>query len=307
MKTKEKRFVELMNIDNIKVFSDSFPHRIFYYNKNGEWIMKYNKRFGCTWICYNIWSVFEKEYDMIYIEIQDFFKKMLFKYFNQENISASATAKDSKYSDLKHERENINYTSFLKITELKDNNIIACFIYGSRTYGNYNKFSDFDFICVVKTKEQDQFILKDSINVNFYTAEEHQNRIDEHEISALETLWLEPAFILKQEQKFEFNLDLKKLRRSLSAKSSNSFVKCKKKLTIEKDLDINNGIKSMFHAFRIIDFGIQIANTGKINNYDSCNLLYEKLVYYKEWDKIVEDYKPLYNNKLTEFRKLAPK
>lgn len=132
--------------------------------------------------------------------------------------------------------------------------------------------------------------------------------MDDHEISALECLflnWNDIEFVEKHQ--FKFTLNTSKLRHSLSAKSSNSWVKCKKKLTIEKDLDLNIGRKSLFHSFRIIEFGIQIAHTGKIYNYGSCNELYKEIMNYYEWTDLFDTFKLRYNALLTEFRKLAEK
>jgi hypothetical protein len=125
--------------------------------------------------------------------------------------------------------------------------------------------------------------------------------------------FLAPEYIWKNSRNYTFKLDLSKLRHSLCAKSSNSWVKAKKKLTIEikKGVEENPedvGKKSLFHAFRIIEFGKQIAKNGKINDYGFCNELFKEIIYsYSDWNNLFEDYKKKYNNLLTEFRVLAPK
>lgn len=196
---------------------------------------------------------------------------------------------------------------------LDDANVICIYPYGSRVYGNFHKKSDYDFIVIVKKKTTEQFS-DNQININYYTVAEHQQRLDDHEISALECHFL-PIKTLdniswlfeKPYPNFKFTLDLQKLRHSLSAKSSNSWVKCKKKLTVEKDLDLNIGRKSLFHSFRIIDFGIQIAEHGKIVDYGSCNELYQEIMDYYVWDDLFETFKQRYNALMSEFRKLAEK
>jgi predicted nucleotidyltransferase len=161
----------------------------------------------------------------------------------------------------------MNFENILKRANLKEDNVVSCFSYGSRVYGNFRKDSDYDFIIVVKNKTEEQFS-DNLININFFSVEEHQNRLNEHEISALECYFLPGEFVLKNEKIYNFKLDLQKLRHALSAKSSNSFVKSKKKLTVEIDKGVEKnpedvGKKSLFHAFRIIDFGMQIAKFGK--------------------------------------------
>ena len=196
---------------------------------------------------------------------------------------------------------------------LNDANVVCIYPYGSRVYGNFHKNSDYDFIVLVKKKTTEQFS-DNLININYYTVAEHQQRLDDHEISALECHFL-PQRTLdniswlfeKPYPKFKFELDLQKLRHSLSAKSSNSWVKCKKKLTVPVDFDLNIGRKSLFHSFRIIEFGIQIASTGKINNYASCNDLYKEIMGYYEWTDLFDTFKLRYNALMSEFRKVAEK
>jgi len=199
----------------------------------------------------------------------------------------------------------MEYQEILNRAKLLDTNVVCVYPYGSRVYGNFHKNSDYDFIIIVKNKTTDQFS-DNFININFYTVAEHQQRLDDHEISALECQFLinNP---FKANHKFRFVLDTVKLRHSLSAKSSNSWVKCKKKLTIPQDFDLNIGRKSMFHSFRIIEFGIQIATHGKIVDYASCNDLYKEIMGYYEWTDLFDVFKLRYNALLTEFRKLAAK
>lgn len=201
----------------------------------------------------------------------------------------------------------MTYQELLKRTGLDSANVVCVYPYGSRVYGNFHKNSDYDFIVIVKNKTAEQFS-DNLININYYTVTEHQQRLDDHEISALECQFLDWHKIeFVEKHVFKFTLDLQKLRHSLSAKSSNSWVKCKKKLTVEKDLDLNVGRKSLFHSFRIIDFGIQIAKTGKIYDYSSCNDLYKEIMNYYIWTDIFTNFKKRYNNLLTDFRKVATK
>jgi len=200
----------------------------------------------------------------------------------------------------------MEYQEILNRANQSDFNVLCVYPYGSRVYGNFNKTSDYDFIIIVKSKNTEQFS-DNLININYYTPSEHQQRLDAHEISALECYFLPEELRLKEISKFRFVLDTVKLRHSLSAKSSNSWVKCKKKLTIPVDFDLNIGRKSMFHSFRIIEFGIQIATHGEIVNYASCNDLYKEIMGYYEWTDLFDVFKLRYNALLTEFRKLAAK
>jgi predicted nucleotidyltransferase len=199
-------------------------------------------------------------------------------------------------------------------TKLNFDDVIAIFGYGSRIYGTARKNSDYDFIVVMNNKPNKQYSDK-LININFYTAEEHQKRLNEHEISALECYFLPQSKVLFDRGHphnikpitFTFSLDLTKLRHALSAKSSNSWVKAHKKLTIEKDYDLDLGRKSLFHSMRIIDYGIQIATHGKIVDYGSCNDLFNEIMNCYTWDEMFVQYKERYNKLCSEFRIVAPK
>ena len=145
------------------------------------------------------------------------------------------------------------------------------------------------------------------INVNFFDETAHRHRLFEHEISALECQFLKPEFIVLENKKFDFKLDLQKLRHALMAKSSNSWVKAKKKLTVKESYDLDLGRKSLFHSFRIIDYGKQIAQRGTIYDYASCNSLFEEIMGYYDWDAMFDEFKRRYNALCSEFRTIAPK
>lgn len=195
----------------------------------------------------------------------------------------------------------LSYKEILERANLDDSNVINAYCYGSRVYGTATKSSDYDYIFVVKKRDNEQFSDR-LININFFTDEGHQQRLDEHEISALECQYLSPEFILKETKKYTFKFDIAKLRHSLSRKSSNSWVKCKKKLTVEKDYDLNLGRKSMFHSFRIIDYGLQIAEHGKIIDYTSCNKIFKEIMSYYDWETLFDNFKWRENDYRRRFR-----
>lgn len=200
----------------------------------------------------------------------------------------------------------MEYTEILKRAKLDDSNVVNAYMYGSRVYGTNHAKSDYDFIFVVKVRNNEQFS-NNQININFYTEEGHQQRLNEHEISALECQFISPEFILKESKKFNFKLDLARLRHSLSKKASNSWVKCKKKLTVPADYDFGVGRKSMFHSFRILDYGIQIATQGSIVDYGSCNELFQEIMRYYDWESLYEHFKKQHNEVSSNFREVTHK
>jgi hypothetical protein len=192
---------------------------------------------------------------------------------------------------------------------LTPDNVLNIYQFGSLVYRSHNENSDQDFIFIVK-----EFFESPDVNLHVYTVEQFQLLLDRHDIQALECIHAPSQFILKEKQKFSYELNKAKLRVAISTVTSNSWIKGKKKLTVAADYDLNLAIKSIFHSLRILDFGIQIANTGTIQDYSSMNWLLLELrklseQYKREelWCKIEEKYKKLYNSKSSEFKMLAPK
>jgi len=144
-------------------------------------------------------------------------------------------------------------------------------------------------------------------DITNYTLEEFQFDLDNNEIWALECIFSIPIYFHKI---FSVTIDLKKLRTSISRTSSQSFNKAKKKFLspYNKEGELFRGKKSLFHALRILVFGIQIAKNQKIIDYHEANKYFIEIMNNPsdKWD----DYlylKSQYNTLMTTFRKLAPK
>lgn len=204
--------------------------------------------------------------------------------------------------------------NFLELGDLVLN-ARCMFSYGSRVYGTYSKNSDFDYIYIFDDEKaeklDDQFIYegKNTVeNYSIYGITKFQQMMNDHHISALECYFLPQEHFTSYHQ-FDFELNLQQLRKSISEKVSHSWVKAKKKFEIEDDRNIYVGKKSLFHSMRIIDFGTQIAKTGKIENYQSCVHLWNEIKNNpsESWKNYETKYKLKFNEMMSEFRKLAPK
>ncbi len=202
------------------------------------------------------------------------------------------------------------------IQKIKDKyNPDAAFHYGSFLYKN-KRPSDYDFIIVTdKDYFQESFELDGvKFEVTNYKKEQFLELLKQHEISILECIFINSEKYLSEEIKNHFDnfkIEKEQLRESLSSKSSNSYVKAKKKLIVEEDFDLNVSLKSLWHSFRILKFGIDIAKQGKINP-ECCNDLYEQIkmdyiIFNNDWNKIHTKYKPMYNELASEFKLICPK
>lgn len=192
---------------------------------------------------------------------------------------------------------------------LQDDNIKAIYQYGSYVYGTNTDKSDKDIILVLEDKEKSIDTvneLKKEYDVNIYSKNEFEKMLKEHEITALECLFLKDKFILKYYQ-WNFSLDLPSLRNSVSQKSSNSWVKAKKKFIVEKDYAPYVGQKSAWHAIRMLDFATQVAQYGSIIDYSTKNDLLKEIISCNTWDDIDNKFRKLYNETASIFRQFAPK
>lgn len=187
--------------------------------------------------------------------------------------------------------------------------LINLYVYGGQVYGVASNQSDLDYIAIVDSDKEEnhmEFSSSKKLDVNIFNEKSFLNMIEDNEITALECLSLPESFILLQSKQYEFKPNLSKLREAISQKSSHSFVKARKKIRYG---EYYIGRKSLWHSFRIIYFGIQMAKCGKITDFSAANHLYNDIVlndnndekYYKT------KYVGLHNELMTEFRKLAPK
>lgn len=206
-----------------------------------------------------------------------------------------------------------------------DKHIICSFPYGSATYGiKPTEYSDVDIVAIVDDSVDfsayyneiyEEKTSRDGIEIDTQYIKESNfiKMVKNHHIIALESMWL-PKEMIYGEYKYAqyFDLDLWKLRQTISSIVSNAWAKCHKKLTVEKDYDFYRGLKSLFHCLRLLDFGIQIATEGKIVNYASANHywidLWEKdIVPSHKWEDYKAKYQPELNRLKSEFVKLCPK
>lgn len=201
-----------------------------------------------------------------------------------------------------------------KLTGLSQSQFAAVYPYGSRVYGTESPQSDYDYIVVASGKGVNDGQQYDSydktLSVHVYDSEHWQDLLDQHKIMAMECQFIRNSGYspILENRKFKFTLNKSVLRSEISAKASNSWVKCKKKLEVENDYYI--GIKSLFHSFRIPYFGLQIAQTGEILYYHEANPLWNHdfkrlLISKPSWSWIKETYQQQHNKLLTEFRKYA--
>jgi predicted nucleotidyltransferase len=203
------------------------------------------------------------------------------------------------------------------ISDLKnDPNILNIYHFGSYVYGTFKPdISDYDFIVICKELpiEYGSLQNKDNITIHYLTENNFKQLLELNDVQALECYYLPEHFILKKTIDFDLIINKENLRRSISTITSNSWVKGKKKLIVQGDYDKYLAIKSIFHSIRILSFGLQIIEEGKINNYGDVNYIMDdllKLSINKEsvelWNLIDTKYRSTFNTLSSRFKKLCP-
>lgn len=185
--------------------------------------------------------------------------------------------------------------------------------YGSRVYEVSDEESDYDLVVISTDPTLDDTVHETHSNIEYkiINKNDYQTLLDNQDIVAIEAYFCESYFArgnLKNLQvDYSYKVDKQKIRHVFSQKSSNSWVKCKKKLTVEVGQE-RAGVKSLFHSFRILYFGIQLCTHGKIVDYKEANHIYDKIIEIgADWEKLDKHFKPLYNALNTQFKKVALK
>lgn len=181
---------------------------------------------------------------------------------------------------------------------------LSIYPYGSQVYGTMDDNSDLDFIVITNDQnEQMSTIIDNKVHeITFYTPQCWAMMIHDHHIAVLECVSLIHSEPIPW-------VVIPTLRSAISSKCSNSYVKAKKKMTVEKDYDLRCAKKSLFHSLRMYIFGIQIATKGYIYDFSAANDFYDEIMESRScrWEDYHQDYRFIYNQLASEFRKVAPK
>ncbi len=198
----------------------------------------------------------------------------------------------------------IKIEDIIKASGLHPSRIFNITIFGSRVYGTHTDNSDWDIIIVAKNSVESIEIKSDLCNIHIYTPDKFKQDLDWHMPKNLECLFAPDWAKLKEDLKFQFKLNIPKIRHATSHVSSNSWVKAKKKLQITNEYNI--GVKSLFHAIRIPMFSTQIVNFGEIRDFQCANWIWSKISE-KEWtwEELDSEFRLVHNSVLTDFRKVT--
>ncbi len=179
------------------------------------------------------------------------------------------------------------------IHPLKVRNI---YVYGSQVYRTASTNSDYDIVVVsghiLAHEEKRATVDGVLLNIHIITPDKFIEDLKRHDIMNLECVFAPKWAILQEKLIFDKEFILKRLIKNNLAQSYSSWKGGKMKI---QDYNIHKGVKSIFHALRMLMFAIQIAEHGRIVDYSVGNALYKEIMELDEfeWDVFREKYLPL--------------
>lgn len=184
---------------------------------------------------------------------------------------------------------------------IPDQDVLCVYPYGSRVYGCHTEESDHDWIVVYKSALLPSGSFRDNAissegkahQAICYSRSGFRNAIDTYEIGALECMFLRPTHSpLMERMAFPIRKWVpKEMIQAIISKSSASWYIGKK----TKDEEFAK--KNIYHALRVLRFGIQMALHKRMINYSISNE--EKQRIFNDPEFSVEKYNNT-RNKLTQ-------
>jgi len=190
-----------------------------------------------------------------------------------------------------------------------EGDVIGMFRYGSQVYGTADENSDHDYIIVMKNAMLDNGAFRNnaisnedySIQGVVYSRGGFLDAINNYEIGALECLSLDESDVLIKKWPFKVTQwNNVRMIKSIISKASESMHISKMH---SKNGDGEYAIKSMYHALRILHFGLQLKEHQKIVDFTICNELYKNFMTLNPDEFDSRDYFKTFNelaNKLKE-------
>ena len=156
------------------------------------------------------------------------------------------------------------------ISGLESHKIRNIYIYGSRIYKTHTVNSDYDAIVIACSMYLNHEIYDNNYNIHITTPDSFADQLKQHDIHCLECIFApdNAQIYSKIDYLKDFKFDAGQLKKMILSQSTWAWTKAQKR--IEKG-NIIGGAKSLFHSLRILNFGLQIMEFGKIVNFSASN------------------------------------
>lgn len=180
-----------------------------------------------------------------------------------------------------------------RLVDLPEWKILNIYRYGSTIYGTNHEYSDFDCLVVANSLNRDKEINNGTYNVHIHTPDKFEDDLRNGRMVNLECVFA-PSYAILQTKKDYTNIkfDPIKLKREILKQSHDSWIKANMKF---RERDIERALKSLFHSLRILVFGNQIIESGKIIDFSAANMYWDEIKVSEDfrWNFYKEKYLPL--------------
>jgi predicted nucleotidyltransferase len=162
----------------------------------------------------------------------------------------------------------------IELTKISRHRIWNIYMFGSRVYGTYREDSDYDIILVASSLDCGKEIKDKKYNIHIVSPDQFEDGLRSYNMSYLECIFAPDFAKLQERRSFPLEIRSKFFKKQVIRQSSVSWNKAEKRI---EDGEIFRGIKSLFHSFRILSFGLQIVSSKRIDSFSSYNRLWDEI------------------------------
>lgn len=194
----------------------------------------------------------------------------------------------------------------LEKLNIPESDVVNIYPYGSKVYGTDTEDSDEDFIIVYKSAFLPNGAFRNNaissadrrIQAVCYSRTGFQDAINNYEIGALECLFVPEDKVVMKKWPFKIQKwDVKEMGKKIISKASASWHLANLQF---KDDEIEMSKKGVYHALRILDFGEQLKEFGKIVSFHEAQILKQQIMEEEDFD--IKEWLPLRDVKMDKLR-----
>lgn len=190
--------------------------------------------------------------------------------------------------------------------------IIAIYPYGSRVYLNNNEYSDHDYIIVAKNSMLNSGAFKNNavsnsdytIQGTLYSRGGFQDAINNYSIPAMECLSLNQEDVLLRKWPFKIQKwdNKEMIDKVIQQASASRYIADKQAKTSDGEFK-DRAKRGMFHAIRILVFGLQLKEHQKIVDFSAANDIHSQIMSIEDEEFDTRDWYKLFDELSAELRK----
>jgi predicted nucleotidyltransferase len=194
-----------------------------------------------------------------------------------------------------------------KAINLDKQKIYAIYQFGSRVYQSNSPNSDYDIFVVYGTeKDLDDVVENEEYNIGAHIndIQTFKKYLKNHNACVLQTLWLPEKFLIFENEEMSafrknFMISMKKMERGFLRVEGICYLKSKREFLVDK----KKSLKNMVHGVRFLKFGIEIAKTGRIQEWTVGNKFQEYMstLEYDTWEEYYNKFEKFYKDFHKEF------